>query len=505
MALQDVTMPAMGADMTEGTVVKWLKAEGDSVARGDKLAEIETDKTVVEMESYSEGVLRKIILGDGSRVPVGTLLAYVGDPDDELPDDLSDDADSDTETVAEDEEPVEDEAAAPAEETVEAEPEPVTEAPVDPPAESEPELAADAAPTPVAVETAPEPVEAVADVVVEEPVASDAPVRVKASPLARRLAREAGYDLSLIPGTGPGGRITRDDVLEYTPEPVYVPVPAPVVEVAEPVEPEVEVAEPVVEVAEPAVQIEEAAEPADQIEEAEEPAVQIDGADIELSSMRQAIARVTTRSKTEAPHYYVTTGIDMTDAMSFRAQFNAELEDSGDRVSVNDMIIKALALALAKYPKWNSFYGDGKLEGHSDVNVGIAIALDAGLIVPALIGVQNMTLVDVSRAAKDMGGRARGEGGTLTQEELTAGTFSTSNLGMFNIDVFAAIIVPPQAGILAVGSAKPTPVVRDGEVVVRTVMNATISADHRVGDGAEAAALMNEVKSNLERPLRLIL
>ena len=489
MALQDVTMPAMGADMTEGTVVKWLKAEGDSVARGDKLAEIETDKTVVEMESYSEGVLRKIILGDGSRVPVGTLLAYVGEPDDELPADLDDDADSDTETVAEDE--------APAEETVEAEPEPVAEAPVDPPAETEPEPADDAAPTPVAVETAPEPVESVA-AVVEAPVASDAPERVKASPLARRLAREAGYDLSLIPGTGPGGRITRDDVLEYTPEPVYVPAAAPVIEVAEP-------AEPVVEVSEPEEQVEEAAEPAIQIEEVAEPAVLIDGADIELSSMRQAIARVTTRSKTEAPHYYVTTGIDMTDAMSFRAQFNAELEDSGDRVSVNDMIIKALALALAEYPKWNSFYGDGKLEGHSDVNVGIAIALDAGLIVPALIGVQNMTLVDVSRAAKDMGGRARGEGGTLTQEELTAGTFSTSNLGMFDIDVFAAIIVPPQAGILAVGSAKPTPVVRDGEVVVRTVMNATISADHRVGDGAEAAALMNEVKSNLERPLRLIL
>ena len=504
MALQDVTMPAMGADMTEGTVVKWLKAEGDSVARGDKLAEIETDKTVVEMESYSEGVLRKIILGDGSRVPVGTLLAYVGEPDDELPADLVDDADSDTETVAEDEEPVEDEVAAPAEETVEAEPEPVAEAPVDPPAETEPEPVADAAPTPVAVEAAPEPVEAVS-AVVEEPEPSEMPERVKASPMARRLAREAGYDLSLIAGTGPGGRITRDDVLEYTPEPVYVPAPAPVVEVAEPVEPDVEVVEPVVEVAEPEVQVEEAAEPAVQIEEVAEPAVQIDGADIELSSMRQAIARVTTRSKTEAPHYYVTTGIDMTDAMSFRAQFNAELEDSGARVSVNDMIIKALALALAKYPKWNSFYGDGKLEGHSDVNVGIAIALDAGLIVPALIGVQNMSLVDVSRAAKDMGGRARGEGGTLTQEELTAGTFSTSNLGMFDIDVFAAIIVPPQAGILAVGSAKPTPVVRDGEVVVRTVMNATISADHRVGDGAEAAVLLNEVKSNLERPLRLIL
>lgn len=452
MALQEVTMPAMGADMTEGTVVKWLKAEGDAVVRGDKLAEIETDKTVVEMESYSEGVMRKILLGDGSKVPVGTLLAYVGNSDDELPAGLDGDQDEQ-------------------EEVEQATTETVS-----------PELMSDDGST----EDAPE----VSDTVVDEPTPSvahsvettsspsedipsdeEGPVgRVKASPLARRLANEAGYDIAIIPGTGPGGRVTRDDVLAYSPEPEPVQVsPVPVAPTAD------------------------------------KPALAVDGSDIELSSMRQAIARVTTRSKTEAPHYYVTTGIDMTDAMSFRAQFNAEIEETGDRVSVNDMIIKALALALVKLPKWNSFYGEGKLEGHSSVNIGVAIALEAGLIVPALIDVQNMSLVEVSRAAKDLGNRARGNGGTLTQEELTQGTFSTSNLGMFDIDVFSAIIVPPQAGILAVGSAKPTPVVRNGEVVVRTVMNATVSADHRVGDGAEAAVLLNEVKSALERPLRLIL
>ena len=459
MALQEVTMPAMGADMTEGTVVKWLKAEGDPVVRGDKLAEIETDKTVVEMESYSEGVLRKILLGDGAKVPVGTLLAYVGDSDDELPAHLVTDEDDSEEAMEAAEEMDAPESAGDVKPESVAEPTDEVEsvAVVDEPSTPEPEP----------IETTPAVTGTTSEAQAEDEGLAG---RVKASPLARRLASEAGYDIAAIAGTGPGGRVTRDDVLAYTPEPEPVQV-----------------------------------SPAHAAPIAAEPAVAIDGSDIELSSMRQAIARVTTRSKTEAPHYYVTTGIDMTDAMSFRAQFNAEIEESGDRVSVNDMIIKALATALVKLPKWNSFYGDGKLEGHSSVNIGVAIALEAGLIVPALIGVQNMSLVDISRAAKDLGSRARGEGGTLTQEELTQGTFSTSNLGMFDIDVFSAIIVPPQAGILAVGSAKPTPVVRDGEIVVRTVMNATISADHRVGDGAEAAVLLNEVKSSLERPLRLIL
>lgn len=466
MALQEVTMPAMGADMTEGTVVKWLKAEGDSISRGDKLAEIETDKTVVEMESYVEGYLLKIVLGDGSKVPVGTPLAYVGEPDDVLPEDVMDAGDSgETDSVAE------------SDDSSEGAEDEEPEAGESPPVEAQAAVAENVAEFSVATAAEADDEESAGaeQATADESMQMDGEIggRVKASPLARRLAREAGYDIAKIAGTGPGGRVTRDDVLAYTPEPDPVRVVVPEVAVPELEEPRV--------------------------------AVQLDGSDIELTSMRQAIARVTTRSKTEAPHYYVTTGVDMTEAMSFRSQYNDELADTGARVSVNDMIIKALALALVKYPKWNAFYGDGKLEGHSDVNIGVAIALEAGLIVPALLGVQNMSLVDVARAAKDLGGRARGDGGTLTQEELTAGTFSTSNLGMFDIDVFSAIIVPPQAGILAVGAAKPTPVVRDGEIVIRTVMNATISADHRVGDGAEAAVLLNEVKTNLERPLRLIL
>ena len=422
--IHEVTMPAMGADMTEGTVVKWLKSEGDEVARGDKLAEIETDKTVVEMEAYNAGILRRIVLGDGTKAPVGSLLAYIGDAEDELPE-------ADDPVVAE---------------VAEAEPVAATEVDV---------------PEPAPMSVAP----------VAEPAAPAPPAptveggRIKASPLARRLAREKGFELAAIPGTGPGGRITRDDVLEFKPAPAFAPSGVGMAA----------------------------------------PAVVMDGSDVELTTMRQAIARVTRRSMDEAPHYYVTTGVDMTDAMSFRAQLNAELEESGVRVSVNDMIIKALAMAIVKYPKWNTTFHDDRLEGHDSVNIGVAIALEAGLIVPALIGVHNMSLVDVANASKSLGSRARGDGGTLTQEELTAGTFSTSNLGMFGIDTFAAIIVPPQAGILAVGAVKPTPVVQGSDIVVRQMMNATISADHRVGDGAEAAVLMNEVKDNLERPLRLIL
>ena len=428
--IHEVTMPAMGADMTEGTVVKWLKSEGDDVARGDKLAEIETDKTVVEMEAYNAGILRRIVLGDGTKAPVGSLLAYIGGADDVLP------------TVD----------AAPEAAAVEAvsEPEPEIELEV-PVAEvaSQPESVA---PSPVAVMSAP-----------AAPTVEGG--RIKASPLARRLAQEKGFDLAAIPATGPGGRITRDDVLGFHPAPAFAPSGVAV----------------------------------------SAPAVSVDGSDIELTTMRQAIARVTVRSKTEAPHYYVTSGVDMTDAMSFRAQLNAELAESGVRVSVNDMIIKALAMAIVKYPKWNTTFHMDRLEGHDSVNIGVAIALEAGLIVPALIGVQSMSLVDVANASKDLGARARGEGGSLTQEELTAGTFSTSNLGMFGTDTFAAIIVPPQSGILAVGAVKPTPAVLDDEIVVRQMMNATISADHRVGDGAESAILLNEVKDNLERPLRLIL
>jgi pyruvate dehydrogenase E2 component (dihydrolipoamide acetyltransferase) len=414
--ISEVTMPSMGADMTEGTIAKWLKAEGDQVSRGDKLAEIETDKTVVEMEAYAEGLLRKIVVAEGTMVEVGTIIAFIGDADDEIPE------------IA---------AAAPAK-AEESAPAPAAAAPA--PVQAAAPTPAPAAPAPVAA----------------------AGGRVKASPIARKLAEEKGFDIAAVPGTGPGGRITKTDVENFTPSPAFAASGgrAPVV---------------------------------------------MDGSDTPLSSMRQAIARVTVKSKSESPHYYVTHEINMGPAMTFRAQLNEAIVDDGDRVSVNDMVLKAVTTALLKHPKWNSSFDGDKLIGHSDINLGVAIALEEGLIVPAVIGIQNMSLIEISRAVRDMGKRARGEGGSLTQAEMTQGTFGTSNLGMFGTDTFAAIIVPSNAGIIAVGAIKEKPVVKNGNIVVGQMMNATISADHRVGDGAEAAILMGEFQKTLENPARLML
>jgi pyruvate dehydrogenase E2 component (dihydrolipoamide acetyltransferase) len=420
--ISEVTMPSMGADMTEGTIAKWLIAEGEKVGRGDKLAEIETDKTVVEMEAYSEGLLRKIVVEEGSLVQVGTIIAYIGDADDEVP-----------------------ETAAPAAEAPKAE---------------------EAAPAPAAAAPAPTPAPVQQAAPTPAPAPSGAPAvaggRVKASPIARKIAEEKGIDIAAVTGTGPGGRITKSDVENFTPSLGFAASGG---------------RSPVV----------------------------IDGSDTPLTSMRQAIARVVVRSKTEAPHYYVTHEIDMGAAMTFRKQLNEALEEAGDRVSVNDLILKAVTNALIKYPKWNSSFDGDKLIGHSSINLGVAIALEEGLIVPALVGIQDMSLIEISRAVRDLGKRARGDGGSLTQTEMTSGTFGTSNLGMFGTDTFAAIIVPPNAGIIAVGTVKEKPVVRDGEIVVGSMMNATISADHRVGDGAEAAIFLGEFQKNLENPTRLML
>ncbi len=419
--ITEITMPSMGADMTEGTVVKWLKSEGDSIQRGDKIAEIETDKTVVEMEVYTSGTLKKIIVEAGTKVSVGKLIAYIGDAEDELPN--TDDSDNSKKVSSTKEE-------------INEHPETLKES--DQIQELQTSIVSDISET-----------------------SNDS--RIKASPMAKRLAKEKGIDISLINGSGPGGRITKDDVISYSPS------------------------------------------KSDQISLLNQNTFSdINSEDINLSTMRQAIARVTVKSKTQIPHYYVSHEIDMTDAMLFRNQINEVIAKNGDKISVNDLIIKSLVNSLVKYPKWNSYFSDNHLKGNSDVNIGVAIALDEGLIVPAIQKCQNLSLIDISKASKDLGLRARGEGGSLSQDELTNGTFGTSNLGMFGTNVFAAIIVPPQSGILAVGAVIQKPVVRDGKIVVRSIMTATVSADHRVGDGAEAALLMKEIQNNLENPMNLL-
>ena len=413
----------MGADMTEGTVVKWLKSEGDTVQRGDKIAEIETDKTVVEMEVYTEGTLRKIIVDSGTKVPVGELIAFIGDPSDDLPEvGINNESDQQTPIHSDDSSNI-----------------------TNPPENdlnNSVDLNESDSQTPTKLD-------------------SDSSL-IKASPMAKRLAKERGIDISQILGSGPGGRITKNDILNYS---------SPIVS---------------------------------ESLSLKNKNISLNSKNSDLSKMRQAIARVTVKSKTEIPHYYVTHEVDMTNAMSFREQFNDIISKDGDKISVNDLIIKALVNSLIEYPKWNSYFSVDHLKANSDINIGIAIALQEGLIVPAIQKCQNLSLVEISRSSKDIGNRAKGVGGTLTQEELSNGTFGTSNLGMFGTEVFAAIIVPPQSGILAVGAVKDKPVVIDGKIVIRSIMNATLSADHRVGDGAEAAILLKEIQSNLENPLHLL-
>ena len=397
-----IVMPQMGYDMKEGKVVRWFKKEGDEVARGEVIAEIETDKAVVEFEAYTSGVLGKIIADEGVAIPVGELIAVITAPGEAVPDDI--------ETAAT-------------------------------PAES-PE------------KTAPAPVEAPA------PTAAAAPAtgagEVRASPLARRLARERGIDLTTITGSGPGGRIVEADIPEQA-------VPAPAGTVAP---------------------------------------MPMTSENVELSRMRQAIAKVTGDSKRETPHFYVTIEVDMTKAMSFRRDINDEL-DAETRVSVNDLIVKASAIAIGRHPKFNSFYRDDHLQMNASINVGIAIALESGLIVPGINACESKSLVEIATASRDLVSRANS--GTLRNDEYSGTTFSISNLGMFDVDSFTAIIFPPHAAVLAVGTVKEQAVVRDGELAVAQIMKATLSTDHRVADGAEAAQFLVEIKKLLENPVSLVI
>lgn len=420
----NVVMPQMGYDMREGTVVRWYKQEGETVDRGEVIADIETDKATVEFEAYTGGVLGRIVAQEGIAVPVGNLIAIITEPGEAVPDAPA--------------------APAPA------------AAPASAPAPA-PEPAAAPAPAPAASPPA-------------TPATPSSDGQVRASPIARRLARERGIDLSTVAGTGPNGRITERDIENYQPAaapasaPADAPTPAPT-----------PAAQPV-------------AAPSD--------------SRIELSRMRQTIARVTSDSKTTAPHFYVTAEIDMGKAMALRRDVNDEA-DPENRVSVNDLMVKACALALVKHPKFNSFYRGDHLEVHGAMNIGIAIALESGLILPGVSNCESKSLLQVAAATKDLISRANS--GTLRNEEYSSTTFSISNMGMFDVESFTAIIYPPHAAILAVGSVKQVPVVRDGELTVGTMMKATLSTDHRVADGAEAAQFLMEIKRVLENPVSLLL
>jgi pyruvate dehydrogenase E2 component (dihydrolipoamide acetyltransferase) len=449
--MNKVLLPKLG-DMVEGQILKWLKQEGDEVKKGDIIAEIETEKASQEMESFVSGTLRKILVPVGQTVPVGTEIALVGDPN-----------------------------------------EPLEAAPAAPAQAAAPERQATAArPGPAPTRegerpasggngrTAPAPVPAAAPQ--PQPVAQGAPAtvaegrRIFISPIARRIAAEHELDIQQIPGTGPNGRIIREDVENFLREqearpaaPVAAPLPAFAPVPAGP-----------------------AALPGEEVEA------------VPLTNMRKTIARRLTASMQQAPHFYLTASVDMVKAGALRNQINdyAQTEQDPVKVSFNDLIIKAVARALTRMPEINVSFDTDKLLFKKHINIGIAVALDAGLIVPVIHDANQKGILEIAREARRLVDAAKSN--KLKQEDLQGGTFSVSNLGMFGIEQFTAVINPPESAILAVGAIVPTPVVVDGQVVVRDRMKLTLSIDHRAIDGATGARFLQDLKRLLEEPMGML-
>jgi pyruvate dehydrogenase E2 component (dihydrolipoamide acetyltransferase) len=441
-----VEMPKLGFDMAEGTLVRWVKSEGDAVSKGDVLAEIETDKATVEVESSHSGIVAKHLVPEGEIVPVGTPIAVIGAEGEEIDLDKLGLSGSSAEAPAE--EP--DKEAAPEAEKPEKAEKPAAEPEGD----------------------------------------GKYPGGVKASPVARRMAQEQGLDLAAIQGSGPGGRVIKQDIEAYLAKPKREPAkPEPEPEKAEKAAPEktapVKTA-PFL----PALSASLAGEP-------------LEDKHIPLNRLRAAIGRRMVEVKQQVPHFYITSEYDLGKLMALRQQTNALLEGTGEKLSVNDFIVKAVALALRQYPNLNATIRDDEIVQFGQVNIGNAVAVEGGLLTVVCKDADLKSLRQISAEVRVMAGRARD--GKVRPDDIEGSTFSISNLGMFEVEEFIAIINPPEAAILAVGSAKETPVVVDGEIQIGLRMKATISVDHRVSDGAEAAQFMQALRQYLEEPLRLML
>ena len=396
-----VHMEALSPTMEEGRLVKWTKQEGEAVKTGDTLAEVETDKAVMELVARADGQLIKVLVPEGSTVPVGNVVAYIGAPGEKVPE---------AGAVA---------PAAPPPSAVSPQP---SAAPAPPPA-----------PTPTAV-AAP----------------SDA-ARVKASPLAKRIAQETGVDLARLQGSGPGGRVIKRDLEGSSPAAPSAPV------------------------------------------------VVRSGAayeDVPLTQIRKTIAKRLAASIGPIPHFFLTTEVDMERAAEARSALEV-------KVSFNDIVIKAVALALTKHRACNAWFQEDHIRYWNEVHIGMAVAVEDGLITPVIRDADRKTLVQIGAESRELAERARNR--RLKPEEYTGASFSVSNLGMFDIDQFTAVINPPEAGIIAVGSIVPKPVAEGDKVVVRRRLRLTMSCDHRVIDGATGAQFLKTLKQMLENPLAMLL
>jgi pyruvate dehydrogenase E2 component (dihydrolipoamide acetyltransferase) len=440
---EEVVMPRLSDTMERGTIARWLVHEGDPVHEGDVLAEIETDKATMELNAYAEGVLLRILVQDGEAAELGAPIAVIGAEGEDVSSFSAANGDG-AATAA----PASAEAEAGAGES------------------AEPGDGGDAAP---------------AEGPATQPAARSADL--KASPVARRIATDAGFDLRALAGkgSGPDGRIVRIDVERA----IAGDSPAATAPAAEPA----------------AAPASEPAKPAEAPRAAKAPAPEADTI-IDPSPMLRAVARRMSESKSQVPHFYLQCEIDMGKALALREELNAELAADGIKLTVNDLIVRACALALRDHPQFHRSWIDGKLHQHGAAHVGIAVALDEGLIVPVIRDADSLPLRELAVVARDLVGRARS--GSLRQNEIEGGTFSVSNLGMLGITSFQAIINPPEPGILAVGSVVERAIGIGGQVVVRPLMAVNLSVDHRAASGADGARLLQTVTRYLEHPLLLL-
>ena len=452
--MPEVIMPKMGDAMEEGTVVRWLVSEGDQVNEGDPLAEIETDKVTLELEAEESGTLHELRAGEGDSVPVGEAVAVI---------------------LAEGEEPPAEGASASSGAAASG-------------GEAEASGDSGGASAATATTNTEESGEAAAPQPAAPASSSDGQAngQFRASPIVRRLAKENDLDLSRIDGSGPAGRIVERDVraamesgtaqrqaeaAPETPQPEAQPQSAPASAPRETQLP---------------------------------PPTQAEGTELlETSKMQKVIAERMQQSKQEVPHFYATVEVRMDEALALRKQLNSALEEQGDKLSVNDFVMKAVALAVGSYPKMNALYTSEGIELQQTVNMAMAVALDNGLITPVIKDCAGKSLSAISRSSKDMAKRARD--GKLGPDEYQGGTITVSNMGMFGVDSFAAIINQPQAAIVAVSSIQRRPAFDENdEVVAENLMKLTLSADHRIANGAEGAQYMAEVKRLLESPMLLV-
>ena len=424
-----IRMPRMSDTMEEGVIVGWLKKVGDSLEPGDVLAEVETDKATMELESFQEGTLLYIGVEEGP-VPVNGILAVIGEEGEDYKSALAAAENGSTTSEAKEDSNENKESATPA----------------------EPEVAAAA----------------------EQPANNNS--RVKASPLAKKIAQDSGLDLTTINGSGDNGRIVKKDVEAYLKQP-SAPASAPAAPAANPAE------------------------------EAKGPAVAPftfsgngqEAEEVPVSQMRKVIARRLGESKFSAPHFYLTIEVEMSKAMATRKQLN---EIAPTRISYNDLVVKSCAVALRQHPAINSSWLGDKIRINKEINVGVAVAVPDGLLVPVIRHADMKSLSQINVEVKELAGKAKEK--RLQPDQMQGNTFTISNLGMFDIDEFTAIINPPDACIMAVGSIAEKPIVKDGELAVGNIMKLTLSCDHRVVDGASGARFLQTVKSMLEDPIRLL-